>query len=45
MVEQIRIRELEEDEIAEMHALVSSVFDEFVAPLFSDEGIGTTITA
>ena len=39
MVEQIRIRELEEDEIAEVHALVSSVFDEFVAPLFSDEGI------
>jgi GNAT superfamily N-acetyltransferase len=39
MVEQIRIRELEEDEIGEAHDLVSSVFDEFVAPLFSDEGI------
>ncbi len=39
MVEQIRIRELEEDEIGEAHGLVSSVFDEFVAPLFSDEGI------
>lgn len=39
MVEQIRIRELEEDEITAAHALVSSVFDEFVASLFSDEGI------
>ena len=39
MNEQIRIRTLEEDEIAQAHALVSAVFDEFVAPLFSDEGI------
>jgi GNAT superfamily N-acetyltransferase len=39
MVEQIRIRDLEGDEIGEAHTLVSSVFDEFVAPLFSDEGI------
>jgi GNAT superfamily N-acetyltransferase len=39
MVEQARIREIEENEIAEVHALVSSVFDEFVAPLFSDEGV------
>jgi GNAT superfamily N-acetyltransferase len=39
MIEPIRVRELEEDEIAEVHALVSSVFDQFVAPLFSDEGV------
>ena len=39
MVERIRIRELEADEITAAHALVSSVFDEFVAPLFSEEGI------
>jgi GNAT superfamily N-acetyltransferase len=39
MVEQIRIRELEENQITEVHALVSSVFDEFVAPHFSEEGI------
>jgi GNAT superfamily N-acetyltransferase len=39
MIEQFRIRELEEDEIDEAHVLVSAVFDEFVAPLFSDEGI------
>jgi GNAT superfamily N-acetyltransferase len=39
MKEQIRIRTLEEDEIAAAHALVSDVFDEFVAPLLSDEGI------
>ena len=39
MADQIRIRELAEDEIAEAHALVSAAFDEFVAPLFSDEGI------
>jgi hypothetical protein len=36
---QIRIRELAEGEIAEAHALMSAVFDEFVAPLFSAEGI------
>jgi GNAT superfamily N-acetyltransferase len=39
MVEQIRIREPEENQITEVHALVCSVFDEFVAPLFSEEGI------
>jgi GNAT superfamily N-acetyltransferase len=39
MADQIRIRELAEDEIAAAYALVSAVFDEFVAPLFSDEGI------
>ena len=39
MADPIRIRELAEDEIAEAHVLVSAVFDEFVAPLFSDEGI------
>ncbi len=39
MADQIRIRELAEDGIAEAHALVSSVFNEFVAPLYSDEGI------
>ncbi len=39
MAEQIGIREIEEDEIADVSALVSSVFDQFVAPLFSEEGI------
>ncbi len=39
MADQIRIRELAEDGIAEAHALVSSVLNEFVAPLYSDEGI------
>jgi GNAT superfamily N-acetyltransferase len=39
MADHIRIRTLEEDEIIQAHALVSAVFDEFVASLFSDEGI------
>lgn len=39
MSEQIRIREMAENKITEAHALVSAVFDEFVAPLFSDRGI------
>ncbi len=39
MIERVQIREIEEGEITEVHALVSSVFDQFVAPLFSDEGI------
>jgi GNAT superfamily N-acetyltransferase len=39
MVDQIYIRALGEDDIAAAHALVSAVFDEFVAPLFSVEGI------
>jgi GNAT superfamily N-acetyltransferase len=39
MDEQIKIREPESDEIEKALSLVSSVFDEFVAPLFSDEGV------
>jgi GNAT superfamily N-acetyltransferase len=39
MAEKIRIRELAVGEIGKAHSLVSSVFDEFVAPLFTDEGI------
>ena len=39
MVEQVRIRELEKDEVDAANALVSFVFDEFVAPLFSAAGI------
>ena len=35
----IRIRSIEESEINQAHNLVVSVFDEFVAPSFSDEGI------
>lgn len=37
--EKIHIRNLKADEIGKAHLLVSSVFDEFVAPLFSDEGV------
>lgn len=39
MDEKIRIRNLEDDEITKAHDLVASVFDEFVAPLFSPEGV------
>ena len=39
MDEQVRIRELDENEVEAACALVSAVFDEFVAPLFSAEGI------
>ncbi len=39
MADQIRIRELAEDEIDAAHALVSVVFDEFVAPYYSAEGV------
>jgi GNAT superfamily N-acetyltransferase len=39
MEEQINIREPGSDEIEIALRLVSSVFDEFVAPLFSEEGI------
>jgi GNAT superfamily N-acetyltransferase len=38
MDEQIKIREPESDDIEKALGLVSSVFDEFVAPLFSEEG-------
>jgi GNAT superfamily N-acetyltransferase len=39
MDEKIRIRNLEDGEITKAHDLVASVFDEFVAPLFSAEGV------
>ena len=39
MAVQIRVREIAEDEVAAASALVSAVFDEFVATLYSDEGI------
>ncbi len=39
MDEKIRIRDLEDGEITKAHDLVASVFDEFVAPLFSTEGV------
>ena len=39
MAEQLRIRKLEAGEIGEASKLVGSVFDEFVAPLFSEEGV------
>lgn len=39
MADQIRIREIAEDEIAAASALVSAVFDEFVAALYSAEGV------
>jgi len=39
MNKQDRIRELREDDIADAYSLVTAVFDEFVAPLFSEEGI------
>jgi len=39
MNEQIRIRDLDESDINKAYRLVSSVFDEFVAPLYSDEGV------
>lgn len=39
MNEQIRIRDLDESEINKAYGLVSSVFDEFVAPLYCDEGV------
>jgi GNAT superfamily N-acetyltransferase len=39
MDESIRIRELKIGEVEKAHRLVKSVFDEFVAPLFTEEGV------
>ncbi len=39
MTDQIYVRELAGEDMTEAHKLVSAVFDEFVAPLYSKEGI------